>query len=502
MLDASAARSALLVHLGVSPGHAKQMLEDHGFWISQCSHPEEALQRARTLQPDLVLVQLEGRQPEQWEACQRIVQACGGPTMVLLEDSSVEARLAALASGADDVLAQPIHPLELGARAKALLRRAPSRSQDTSPLHHAELELDLDGRQATLQGEPLDLTPQEFRLLAMLLQSPQRAFSREELLSRTHRFDDPLPLERSIDTHIAQLRHKLADTDEPARYIATVRGVGYRLASEAGADPRWNSASRGELEGRVALVTGGGRGIGKAIAEVLAGAGAAVAVAARTASEVEAVAAELRVRGQASQALVCDVTDVEQVNDLITATIAWRGAVDVLVCNAGSAASVPTHKMDDALWERLLAVNLSSAFYAARSVLPHMLERRWGRIIAVASTASRIGYAYSAGYCAAKHGLLGFIRALALEVAQKGITANAVCPSFTRTTLAEQAARTIAGKTGRSLDEALGMLAGMSPQQRLIEPDEVARVVLMLAGEAAHGVTGQALNVDGGTVMS
>jgi NAD(P)-dependent dehydrogenase (short-subunit alcohol dehydrogenase family) len=143
-----------------------------------------------------------------------------------------------------------------------------------------------------------------------------------------------------------------------------------------------------------------------------------------------------------------------------------------------------------------------AAFYAARAALPHMLEARWGRIINIASTGAKIGYQYTAGYCAAKHGLLGLTRALAVEVVNKGITVNAVCPGFAATAMTQAMAQTIADKTGRTVEEALDTLARFSPQHRLIEPDEVARVVLMLAGEGAAGITGQGINVDGGAVLS
>ncbi|MBI4492951.1 MAG: SDR family NAD(P)-dependent oxidoreductase, partial [Chloroflexi bacterium] len=490
MVDAPVACSVVLLCLSGRPGQAQQALEEDGLWVTPCHDLAQALRRLQTLRPDLLVLQVEGRRPEDWQACQRLAEAGGPPILVLVEDAAVETRLAALASGADDELARPLHPLELAARARALLRRAPAREPGSALLRHRDLELDLEGHQAMLQGQPLPLTPLEFRLLRALLESPQRTFSRDELLARVHVFDDRLPSERSVDLHVAELRQKLADSAELPRYIETVRGVGYRLAPGTGASPSVSLQAQEALSGRSALVTGGGRGIGRAIAETLARAGAAVVVAARSGDEVEAVASALRGQGHRARALGCDVTRPEQVRAAVAATVEWLGALDILVCNAGMAASVPVQQMDEALWERLLATNLSGVFYAARAALPHMLERRWGRIIAIASTASKIGYPYSAGYCAAKHGLLGLVRALALEVAQQGITVNAVCPSFAATGLARGAAQTIAQQSGRSVDEAPDALARLSPQHRPIEPDEVARVVLMLAGEGARGITG------------
>lgn len=501
MIDAPVAPSVLFLRLSRAASQARQVLEEEGLWVTACDEVAEAQRRLRGQQPDLLVVHLDGRRAEDWQVCQRLSEAATAPLLVLVDDSSVEARLAALASGADDVLSQPAHPMELAARARALLRRGGQPEGRGPVLRHGELELDVEGFEATLGGRRLTLSPLEFRLLRTLLESPNRTFSRDELLARVHVFDDELPADRSIDLHISELRHKLGDDPRRPRYVETVRGVGYRLARASRPGGAGERDGRQELAGRVALVTGGGRGIGKAIARALAEAGAAVAVAARTGAEVDAVAAELRQLGHPAEALRCDVTQPEQVQATVEATLQRFGALDILVCNAGMAASVPAHKMDDALWHQMIAVNMSGPFYAARAVLPHMLERRWGRIVMIASTAARVPYLYSSGYCASKHGLLGFTRALALEVARKGITVNAVCPSFVNTDMAHAAARNIAEKTGRSVDEALDTLAKMSPQQRLIEPEEVARVVVMLAGEGSRGITGQAIMVDGGTVM-
>jgi NAD(P)-dependent dehydrogenase (short-subunit alcohol dehydrogenase family) len=252
----------------------------------------------------------------------------------------------------------------------------------------------------------------------------------------------------------------------------------------------------------VALVTGGGRGIGRAVALAFAREGADVAVAARSAAELEAVAAEVRAAGRRAAALPCDVTDPAQVATAVREAAAALGPVAVLVNNAGLAVSARVVDTDDELWERHLRVNLTGAFYASRAVLPAMLAAGWGRIVNVASTAARQGYPYVAAYVAAKHGLLGLTRALALEVAAAGVTVNAICPGYAATELTWASARRIQARTGRSFEEAVRSLAAFSPQKRLIEPEEVAALAVLLASEDARGVTAQAWGVDGGATQA
>ncbi|MBI2468506.1 MAG: 3-oxoacyl-ACP reductase FabG [Candidatus Rokubacteria bacterium] len=256
------------------------------------------------------------------------------------------------------------------------------------------------------------------------------------------------------------------------------------------------------LDNRVALVTGGGRGIGRAIALAFAREGAHVAVAGRTAAAIEAVAAEARALGRKALAVPCDVGDRTQVDAAVRLAQEALGPIQILVNNAGIAVSAKLADTDDALWERHLRVNLTGAFSMARAVLPGMLAAGWGRIINVASTAAKQGYPYVAAYVASKHGLLGLTRALAMELATSGITVNAICPGYAATDLTWESARRIQEKTGRSYEEAVRSLAAFSPQRRLVEPEEVAALAVLLASDDARGVTGQAWNVDGGAVQS
>jgi NAD(P)-dependent dehydrogenase (short-subunit alcohol dehydrogenase family) len=174
---------------------------------------------------------------------------------------------------------------------------------------------------------------------------------------------------------------------------------------------------------------------------------------------------------------------------------------DILVNNAGIAESAPFVQTDDELWQRHLAINLTGTFYCTRAALPAMLARGWGRIINVASIAGKTGAPYIAAYAASKHGVLGLTRSLALEVATKGVTVNAICPGYVDTDMTTRALERIEAKTGRSATDALEAIKRMSPQQRLITPEEVAAVALLLASDEGRGINGQALNVDGGTVL-
>ncbi|PSM20184.1 SDR family NAD(P)-dependent oxidoreductase [Nitratireductor sp. StC3] len=248
------------------------------------------------------------------------------------------------------------------------------------------------------------------------------------------------------------------------------------------------------METRHALVTGGGSGVGKAIAIALAEASIEVTICGRRQQSLDTVAqSNPRIHGVSA-----DVTDEASVRALYETAEAARGAFDIVVANAGMSGSAPAHKTTLGDWQRTLDVNLTGAFLTVRPALAGMLERRRGRIVFVASTAGLKGYAYVAPYVAAKHGVVGLMRALASETAKSGVTVNAVCPGFTETEMLDGSIARIVEKTGRSASEARAMLAATNPQGRLIEPDEVAATVLWLAGEDARSITGQAISVSGG----
>ena len=257
------------------------------------------------------------------------------------------------------------------------------------------------------------------------------------------------------------------------------------------------------LGGRTALVTGGGRGIGRAIAERLSAGGARVVVAGRTRAEIDGVAASLGgLGGLGGLALPLDVADRASIASALAALEAQGVHVDVLVNNAGAAESAPLDKTSDELWDRMLAVNAGGAFALCRALVPGMIARGFGRVINVASNAGLTGYAYSAAYCAAKHAVVGLTRALAMEVARTPVTVNAVCPGWVSTRLVDEAVERIVEKTGRSADDARRSLAAMSPQRRMVEPDEVAHMVATLCSDGAKSVHGQAIAIDGGQVMA
>ncbi|TKC88429.1 SDR family oxidoreductase [Trinickia terrae] len=253
------------------------------------------------------------------------------------------------------------------------------------------------------------------------------------------------------------------------------------------------------LANKHAVVTGGGSGIGAATAEALLRAGARVTLMGRDAARLEWQRTRLAELGEVGCVSV-DVTQAESVTQAFAAATKAFDAVDVLVNNAGQAQAAPFAKTDMALWQRMLDVNLTGVFLCTQAVLPAMIARRDGRIVNVASTAGQIGYPYVAAYCAAKHGVIGLTRSLALEVATKGVTVNAVCPGYTETDLLRESLDQIIAKTGRSEAEARASLVQGNPQQRFVTPGEVAHAVLWLCQPEAGSMTGQSISVSGGEV--
>ncbi len=256
------------------------------------------------------------------------------------------------------------------------------------------------------------------------------------------------------------------------------------------------------LSGKRAVVTGAGRGIGRSIALALAEAGADVAITARTAGELEQLATDIRDMGRQSWLTTCDVTDAAQVQQMAQTFLDAMGGIDILVNNAGNAGSHKFLNHPDELWNRMLAINLTSVYQVTKAFIPRLIEQRSGRIITVASIASRVGGGYIAAYTAAKHGVLGLTRALATEMLQYNITVNAICPGYVNTPMTDASVSNIVARTGMPESQARAALEKSSPQNRLIEPEEVAAIAVFLAQDSSKGITGQAINIDGGGVMS
>ncbi len=257
-----------------------------------------------------------------------------------------------------------------------------------------------------------------------------------------------------------------------------------------------------DLTGRVALVTGGSRGIGRATALALAAGGADVAVAARSRGELEETAEAVRRVGRRGEAFVCDVSlrgDVEKTLDQVRTSL---GDPLILVNNAGIAAGAKLADTTDELWERTLRVNATAAFYWTRAVMPLMLQAGWGRVINIASIAAKAAAPYMVAYAASKHALLGLTRAVASEVAAKGVTVNAICPGYVDTPMTEGSIENIHARTGRSAEQARKILEGFSPQGRLMSAEEIAALAAFLCTELARGINGQGIVLDGGGVQA
>ena len=247
-----------------------------------------------------------------------------------------------------------------------------------------------------------------------------------------------------------------------------------------------------QLQGKRALVTGGSRGIGQACAQALARAGAHVTVCGRSARDLAAVAAQVN-----GSALEVDLLDRASTDRMLAAA----GDIDILVNNAGIAESASLERTSDELWDRILELDATAPFRVVRGLVPGMVKRGWGRVVNIASNAGVSGYGYTAAYCAAKHAMVGFTRALAIDLARTGVTINALCPGWVDTAMAAEAVARIAQKTKRSEAEAKQTLEAMSPQKRMIQPAEVAHAALMLCSDDARGIHGQTIVIDGGAIL-
>jgi len=257
-----------------------------------------------------------------------------------------------------------------------------------------------------------------------------------------------------------------------------------------------------ELTGRIALVTGGGRGIGRAIAVSLAQAGADVAISGRNAAVLDETVAAIRAVGRRATAFVCDVGESSNVTAMVARVKKDLGDPLILVNNAGIAGSAKLSETTDDMWEAMLRVNASGPFYCMRALVPMMVDANWGRVINVASIAGRVGAAYITAYAASKHALLGLTRAVAAEVAARGVTVNAVCPGYVDTEMSDRSTAFISVRTGRDETTARKILEGFSPQKRLMTAEEVASLATYLCSEAARGINGQGIVLDGGALQA
>jgi NAD(P)-dependent dehydrogenase (short-subunit alcohol dehydrogenase family) len=257
-----------------------------------------------------------------------------------------------------------------------------------------------------------------------------------------------------------------------------------------------------DLRNKIVLITGGSGGLGRALAEAFAKPACRVVITARDPAKLKAAAEQMARNGAQVLALPCDIRRRDQVQRLEKKIAMSWGAVQILVNNAGIARAVSLADMPDDLWDETLETNLTGAYNCCKVFLPAMLQAQWGRIINIASTAAKVGYSHVTAYSASKHGLLGFTRSLALETARLGVTVNAICPGYLDDERTHENARVMAEKTGKKVGDILKLFAASAPQNRLIAPEEIASLALLMASERLNGMTGQAVNVDGGAVMA
>ncbi len=256
-----------------------------------------------------------------------------------------------------------------------------------------------------------------------------------------------------------------------------------------------------ELEQKIVLVTGGSGGLGRALAQAFLNQGARVVITARSEDKLKAAADALGGREGEIAALPCDITQRKQVEDLAEAIRARWGNVQILINNAGIAKAASFLEMSDSLWDEIIKTNLTGTYYCCKVFLPAMIEARWGRIINIGSTTSKVAYSHVAAYVTSKHGLLGLTRTLALETARQGITVNTICPGYLDDELTRANAQRMSEQTGQSVEQILAMFASSAPQRRLITTQEVAELAVLVASEKFASMTGQAISLDGGATM-
>jgi len=255
------------------------------------------------------------------------------------------------------------------------------------------------------------------------------------------------------------------------------------------------------FQNRVVLVTGGSGGLGRALGRAFARQGDRVILSARSEAKLKAAVDEVSRDGGEVFPVVCDITERSQVQRLAETAVSHWGNVQILINNAGVAKAASFLDTSESLWNEILSTNLTGTYNCCKQFLPAMIDARWGRIINIGSTTSKVAYSHVSAYVSSKHGLLGLTRVLALETARLGITVNAICPGYLDDELTRANAQQMAEKTGKSVDQILAMFASSAPQKRLIAPEEVAELALLMASDKLAGMTGQAISIDGGATM-